>query len=264
MTNDVCEEDEDDLYDGDTPENVFSGPAVRLVERHSVSHRVGVVHPPVLYTFYRQHPMAMTLDTGATTNMISASTARVCKLPITPASQIARQADDVTPLDFIGETHCNVTRGSLSFQLDVLMVKKLDVDVLAGNPFLARNDVAVRPTKMQIIVGGADIIYYGTDECKAGVPSVRRTQAFLLRNPRETVIIPGDYLELHTPCDVNTDTLWALEPRLDSRTNIQSKPERAWRPPQEILLVSGALRVAMIPMLLFWLAGASTSALLVR
>ncbi|KAK2171138.1 hypothetical protein NP493_1099g00022 [Ridgeia piscesae] len=205
--------------------------------------------------------MAVALDTGATTNMISAFTARVCKLPITPASQIARQADGVTPLDFIGETHCNVTRGSLSFQLDGLMVKQLDVDVLAGNPFLARNDVAVRPTKKQIIIGGADIIYYGTDECKAGAASVRRTRPSSCES-RETVTLPGDYLE--TPCDVNTDTLWALEPRLDSRTNIQSKPERAWRPPQEILLVSGALRVAMIPMLLFWLAGASTSALLVR
>ena len=43
VTNDVCEEDEDDLYDGDTPENVFSDHAVCLVERDPVSHRVGVV-----------------------------------------------------------------------------------------------------------------------------------------------------------------------------------------------------------------------------
>ena len=48
VTNDVCEEDEGDLYDGDTPENVFSGPAVRLVERDPVSHRVGVVQSHVL------------------------------------------------------------------------------------------------------------------------------------------------------------------------------------------------------------------------
>ena len=244
VTNDVCEEDEADVYDGDTPENVFSDPAVRIVERDPVSHRVGVVQPHVLYTFYRQHPMAITLDTGATTNMIRASTARVCKLTITPAYQIARQADGVTPLDVIGEIHCNVTRGSLSFQLNALVVKQLDVDVLAGDSFLVHNDVAVRPSKKQIIIGGADIIYYGTDECKAGVASVRPTRAFLLRNPRKTVTLPGDYLELHTPCDVNIDTLWALEPRLDSRTNIQSKPERARPPPQEILSVSGALRVA--------------------
>ncbi|KAK2183478.1 hypothetical protein NP493_312g10047 [Ridgeia piscesae] len=73
--------------------------------------------------------------------------------------------------------------------------------------------------------------------------SVRRTQAFLLRNPHKTVILPADYQELHTPCDVNTDTPWGLEPRLDSRTDMRSKPERALLPPQEILSVSGALRV---------------------
>ncbi|KAK2183670.1 hypothetical protein NP493_300g00016 [Ridgeia piscesae] len=234
-------EDEDDLYDGDTPGNVFSDPAVRLVERDPVSHRVGVVQSSVLYTFYRQHPMAIIVDTGATTNMIRASTARVYMLPITPASQIARQADGVTPLNVIGYIHCNVTRGSLSFQLDALVVKQLDVDVLAGNPFRARNDVAVRPTKKQIIIGDADMIYYGTGESKADVPSVRRTQAFLL--------IIWSYTHLVT------DTLRALESRLDSRTNMHSKPERAWSPPQEILSVSGALIVANdtdAPILVNW------------
>ena len=65
----------------------------------------------------------------------------------------------MTPLDVIGEIHRNVTRGSLSFQFDALVVKQLDVDVWAGNTFLARNDVAVRLSKKQIIIGGADIIY---------------------------------------------------------------------------------------------------------
>ena len=83
--------------------------------------------------------MVITFDTGATTNMI-----RMYNLPITPVSQIARQADGVTQLEVIGEIHCNVTRGNVSFQLDALVVKQLGVDVLAGNPFLADNDVAVR------------------------------------------------------------------------------------------------------------------------
>ena len=137
VTYDVCEEDDDDLYDGDTVENVFSDPAVRLVERNPVSHRVGVVQSSVLYTFFRQHPMAITLDTGTTTNMIQAFTARVCKLTITPASQFARQADSVTPLDVIGEIHSIVTTGSLSFQFGALLVRQLDVDILTENPFLA-------------------------------------------------------------------------------------------------------------------------------
>ena len=149
----------------------------------------------------------------------------------------------MTPLDAIGEVHCNVTRGHLPFQLDALVVKQLDVDVLVGNSFLVRNDIAVRSCKKQIIIGDADIVHYGTEGGKTSFLSVRRMKAFPLRSPRKTVVFPGDYLELHTPHDGNSDTMWALEPRMDSRSNMWSKLERAWSSPQEILSVDGALRV---------------------
>ena len=163
--------------------------------------------------------MALTLDTGATTNTTRASTARLYHLPIKPASQTARQADGVTPLDVIGEVHCNVTRGHLLFQLDALVVKQLDVDILAGNPFLVRNDIAVRPCKKQIIIGDADIIHYGIEDGKTSMPPVRGTEDFLLRSTRKIVVLTGDYLELHTPRDINSDTVWALKPRMDSHSN---------------------------------------------
>ena len=123
VTSDVCEEDEDDLYDGDTHENVLSDPAIRFVERDPASRRISVVQSPVLYTFIQHHLMAITPETGATTNMTRVFIARVCKLHITPVSQIARQADGVTPLYIIGEIHCIVTRRSLSFQLGALEIK---------------------------------------------------------------------------------------------------------------------------------------------
>ena len=140
VTNDVCEEDEDDLYDDDTPENVLSDHAIRLVEPDLASRRmISVVQSHVYYTFYRHHPMAISLDIGATTNTIRASTVRVCKLSIT------------------------------------------------------------------------------------------------------------------------SHILWALEPQLDSR-----KPERTWRPPQEILSVDGALGVANNTDSLCWSPVANTSAMHVR
>ena len=149
VTSDVCEEDEDDLYDGDTHENVLSDPAIRFVERNPASRRISVV----------QSPMAITPETGATTNMTRVFIARVCKLHITSVSQIARQADGVTPLYIIGEIHCIVT------QLDVFPTRCTRDQItrrrcLAGNPFLARNDVVVRSSKKQI-----DITYYITMPC---------------------------------------------------------------------------------------------------
>ena len=119
------------------------------------------------------------------------------------------------------------------------MVKQLDVRVLAGNYFLACNDVAARPSKKQIIIGGADIIYYGTVECKAGVPSVRRTQVFILRNTRKNVILPGDYLELHTHIVTLTPIHCGL-----SNLDWTVVPTCRVSLPQDILSVSGALRVA--------------------
>ena len=67
---------------------------------------------------------------------------------------MAQQPDGVTPLDVIGEVHCRegegvreprviLSRGSLGLRLDALVVKQLDLGVLAGNLFLFTNDIAV-------------------------------------------------------------------------------------------------------------------------
>ena len=62
------------------------------------SHKVNVIQSPVLNTLYQHHPVALTLDTGATTNLIHASAAEAYNLPIHPASQMAWQANGVPHL----------------------------------------------------------------------------------------------------------------------------------------------------------------------
>ena len=194
--------------------------------------RVSIIQSPVLNTFYHEHPVQLTLDTGATSNMVRASAAKLYGLPVTPASQMARQADGVTPMDVVGEVHCTLTRGQRAFELDALVVCQLNVDILAGNPFLARNDIGIRPARRQIVIGGSDVIHYGTASKHTTQSAVRRTQSFLLHNPQRTVILPGEYVQLDTPRDSDPDTLWALEPRLDCPSNILLKAEEAWPPPQ--------------------------------
>ena len=73
--------------------------------------RESIVQSPVLNTFYHEHPVRLTLDTGTTSNMIRISSAKLYGFPITPASQMARQADGVTPMDVIGEVNCSLTHG---------------------------------------------------------------------------------------------------------------------------------------------------------
>ena len=62
---------------------------------------------------------------------------------------MVRQADGVTSVDVMDEVHCSLTRGKWTCELDALVVHQLDVDILAGNPFMVRNDIDVRPAKRQ-------------------------------------------------------------------------------------------------------------------
>ena len=74
------------------------------------------------------------------------------------------QADETTPLKIVGEVKdLSITRGPHSFVLDALVTEKYFGDVIAGEPFLEKNDVAVRPFKKQIIIKGRDIVPY--DDC---------------------------------------------------------------------------------------------------
>ena len=62
--------------------------------------------------------MTITLDTGAETSMIKASVARSLDITIDKSSQQALQADGVTPLTVVGETHVNLSRANKSLTLD--------------------------------------------------------------------------------------------------------------------------------------------------
>ena len=109
---------------------------------------------------------------------------------------------------------------------------------------MVRNDIGVRPAKRQIAIGDTEIIYYGSSSRHTRQPNVRRTQSFLLRNNNRTVVLPGEYVQFSTPSDSDSDTWWALEPRLDCPSNMPRKPEDAWPPPQQILSVDHAVRVS--------------------
>ncbi|PFX24741.1 hypothetical protein AWC38_SpisGene10642 [Stylophora pistillata] len=117
---------------------------------------------------------------------------------------MARQATGVTPMDVTGEVDCSLARGQWTFELDALVVRQLDVDILPGNPFMVRNDIGVRPAKRQVEIGGTEIIRYSS-------PS---------RHTRQ------------------------LNPRLDCLSNMPRKAVEAWPPPKQIQSVDHAVRVS--------------------
>ena len=137
--------------------------------------------------------------------MIKASVARSIATPLVITSQQDLQADGVTPLVFVGETHLTLSRAGKHLTLYALVVEDLDVDVLAGTLFMITNDISVRPAKGQVLIQGSEILAYHP-ESSAGsqAHAIGRTQSYVLRSSAPTtVVLPGEYLELDLPPNID-------------------------------------------------------------
>ena len=123
------------------------------------------------------------------------------------------------------------------------MVEALDEDILCGTPFMDNNDVSTRPALKQIIIHsecGDEVIYYGKNKSGNDQYIARRTQSFVVRAPKvNTVVLPGEFLELKTPEGSGVDDLLALEPRMDTTNNSNFE----WPPVQEVQSVGNCIRV---------------------
>ena len=119
------------------------------------------------------------------------------------------------------------------------MVSGLDVDVLAGTPFMATNDISIRPAMQQITIKGTSVTYYSPTSSDSHHHHVRRTQAHLLRAPAvASVIWPGEYLEMSIPKELEPDISLALEPRPD-----YTKHDKNWPRPHILEAVAGRVRI---------------------
>jgi len=118
-------DDDDDPTDSD----FFCPPEVEdfVSSPHSsarvVSRRVSTKQSPHFNAFYHHHSLKLTLDNGAETSMIKASIARGNAAPIVKTSQQAPQADGVTPLVVVGETHLTLSRAGKHLTRDALVVE---------------------------------------------------------------------------------------------------------------------------------------------
>ena len=132
-------------------------PSARIVSR-----RVSTKQSPHFNAYYRHHPVNLTLGTGAETSMIKASVARSIDAPIMKTSQQALQADGVTPLAVFSETRLAFSRDDKRLTFDALVVEDLDVDVLAGTPFMIANYISVCPAKREVLIQGSEVILYNS------------------------------------------------------------------------------------------------------
>ena len=201
--------------------------------------RVSTRKSPQIKVFYDGNPLRITIDSGAEISMIKTSIATHIGAIIKKTTQSALQADGFTPLQTVGETHLELTRDGVSLHIEALVVNDLDVDVLAGMPFISSNDITIRPYKQYITLGYGLTIQYGPPpEDLSSINHVRRTQAHLLRNEASsTVVWPGSYLEISLPKEIHPESTLIVEPRYDT------KQPSNWPKPDVIEAIGGKVRI---------------------
>ncbi|KAL0153092.1 hypothetical protein M9458_051586, partial [Cirrhinus mrigala] len=194
--------------------------------------RVHIMQSPCLEAFHGHVPVRLTIDSGATGNMIRAACATKLGLRVSSSTQSAHQADGSSPLKVVGETHTHFQRDGHMLFFDGLVVENLDSDILAGIPFMECNDISIRPAKHQVCVG-SDIYEYGTNRTCGDRHAIRR--AHVLRATSSHTVWPGDFVELELPAELaEVNEELAVEPHEDCTH---------WFAPSLFVGVSGKIRI---------------------
>jgi hypothetical protein len=176
--------------------------------------RVQVCQSPFINLFYEHFPTHLTIDSGATGNMIRASVVKHMGVDIQKTPQSAHQADGLSSLKAVGKTRLTFTRDTHKFYFEGLVVENLDIEILAGMPFMQRNDIHIRPARHQVFVGDHTVYEYGSNSTTALHHTLRH--AHIRRAPpQEVTIWPGKFVEIELPEEASTDSMYALEPRVD-------------------------------------------------
>ena len=193
---------------------------------------IAISQSPSVPVFSGYNTLTLTIDCGATGNMIKEETATRLGLRINPAQQTAYQADGTSKLEVVGETRTKFRRDSLVLKFEGLVVRNLDEEVLAGNPFMEANDISIRPAKKEIAFADGTRYYYKAQS----LPSIVVRRTHIVRAPNNDItIFPGSFIEAKVPDDL-ADSHVAIEPRVDT-----ANP--SWPTPALIDTVGNTIRV---------------------
>ena len=130
----------------------------------------------------------------------------------------------------------SITRGAHTFNLDALVVKDdLGSDIVAGEPFLELNDIAVRSAKKHIIIKGKDVVPYASTVAFQH-PSTRRIQTYVCRPQRSDTLFPGESAVFESPSSFEGEVV-AVEPHTNSKTY----DSFAWPEPQMSTVSDGKI-----------------------
>ena len=172
------------------------------------SKRVDVIPSPVIRVSVRGKQSDITADCGAEADLIAEEEARRLDIEIMPTKQRAKMADGKSQLHIVGEAHFSARRGHHVLEFKGLVVRHLDTPILAGMPFLLRNDISINYRTNTISLGSCcKVVYSGVKVSRS------RSGASVLRVSGQTCILPGEEVAFQLPKEVCNGEPVALEPR---------------------------------------------------
>ena len=197
--------------------------------------RVECLSSPYFFCHIGRNSCKVTVDSGATSNLISLDVARSCNLKMQKSQQGARQLDG-SPLKVCGEVTTNLYYGSVMLKLNALVIEVMDTDVLAGIPFCKHNALDVSFAKEEIYVQGKTV-KYGSKRNADSSSSIRMAMSHILRNPCTTVLYPGEFVEIDCSYLSTDSDEVGVEPRFDSPAYGD------WPEPSILRVVDGTVRL---------------------
>ena len=204
-----------------------------------IARRVPVIPSPFLDCFVKHFTVRVTVDSGATGNVMRHDVAKRLKLTIRKPTQRSHQADGNSSLDVVGEVTVVLNFKGHNLVLEALVAATLDDEILGGTPFMVKNDVWLRPSKEIIGIGDRT---YDYKAASSRAPVVRRVQTTLIRSPSNTTVWPGDFVELEVPIQFAGEQV-GIEPRIDSNINTKSVTTKPWPEPQLVTCCDNTIRI---------------------
>ena len=173
--------------------------------------KINIYESPILTVKYKNTPVHIVLDSGATASLISLNKAKQLKLLISPTSHRAIQVDGISNLKILGEIHTQFSRGDLTLYFNALVVNNLGTEVLGGTNFLKDNDIYSRMAKDMIVIKGSNI--FQSTPAAILEMEMNASSAQLVRVQKTQTILSGEHLKCELPSNFPPTGVFFAEPK---------------------------------------------------
>ena len=180
----------------------------------------------------RDEPVYVSVRSRSAVDMISESLADwlECDIAVDDVGyEYVTNADGTPVSDVVGLAYFSLSFHGLRLWFDGVVVRDLEVDVVAGLPCMEMNDILVRPSKQQIEFGDGSIFHYGLvdlDSPSMCVGSTATDSSPLdVNSVNNSVLNPSsEFSCCHNDSDTDANSCLETEPSSEFSQHVSTEP----------------------------------------